>query len=162
MSWSEINNFELQAIRKLLCLEVSEAADCIGKVSNRTWQYWESGRSKVPADVDEEFYALIQFRNDLINAVQEELDNLTNDMGPLRWYHTFDSFNADFPDVNKVMWRLHQSVCAYLFAVGGEVELNADAPLNKEGFIYKWFTRTTDVHLQQKEDDALAKKLGID
>lgn len=51
MSWSQLNNFELQAIRKLLCLDVSEAAELVAKVSNRTWQYWESGCSPVPHDV---------------------------------------------------------------------------------------------------------------
>jgi len=160
MSWSQLNNFELQAARKLLCLEVSEAAEYIGKVSNRTWQYWEAGRSKVPADVDSELYALIQFRNDLINTTLDELEDL--DVGAFRWYHTLDAFNFDYPGENKVMWRLHQSVCAYLFTEGGNVVLCADAPLHENRFIYKWFTRTTSDQLQQKKDDELAKKLGMD
>jgi hypothetical protein len=161
MSWSGLNNFELQALRKLLCLDVSEAAELIGKVSNRTWQYWEAGRNNIPDDIDMEMYALTQWRNNLIDNTLEEF-GLLGDIGVIRWYHTFESFIVDHPSSNKLFWRLHQSTLAYLFAEGGEVELSADAPLKKDGYIYKWFNGITEEQIESKrqndEFDQLLKK----
>ncbi len=150
MSWAGMNNFELQAIRKLLMLEVSEAAEYLGKVSSRTWQYWESGRSKVPDDVEIELYGLTQLRNKVINeTLFVDCENgAPQELGVLKWYHTHDAFKIDYPQENKVTWRLHQSVTAYLFAEGGDVELDADVAVDKESFIYKWFSYSTD---EQKE-----------
>lgn len=115
MSWSKLNNHELQAMRKLLMLDVSEAAQWIGKVSNRTWQYWEAGRNKVPDDVDMEMYALIQQRNELI----EEL----GDQNTLPYYHAFEDYQAAYPDHNPMQWRLHQSAVSFLFSLGGDIQL---------------------------------------
>ena len=149
MSWAKLNNFEMQAVRRLLCLDVSEAAECIGKVSSRTWQYWESGRSPVPGDVDNEMYALVSMRNQIIASILDEMGD--GDPGSIRWYHTFSAFSEDFPQANHVLWRLHQSICAYLFAEGGDVSLAADAPLNKAGFLYQWFSGLTPEQQQDKE-----------
>ena len=165
MSWSGLNNFELQAVRKLLMLEVSEAAECLGKVSNRTWQYWESGRSKVPDDVDMELYALTQFRNKIIletqhGSFENDIPQFT-EVGTLKWYRTHTAFQIDYPDENKVMWRLHQSVAAYLFTEGGEVELDAEIEVDKESYIYQWFSRTTAEQIEWAKEQATAKKLGL-
>ena len=138
MSRSKLNNLELQALRKLLCLDVSEAAECIGKVSNRTWQYWESGRSQVPNDIDYEMYGLLSHRNRLIDETLLETHE-QGDMGVLKWYHIFDLFVVDYPNCSKLEWRLHQSILVHLFTESDEVKLSADAELKKESYIYKWF-----------------------
>jgi hypothetical protein len=123
MTWHKLNNSELQACRKLLMLDVSEAAELIGKVSNRTWQYWESGRSQVPADVDEVIYASIQRRNDLVTEyTQWQLDN-NSALLTMSYYHTFDLYVADHPGTSKLDWRIHQSAVSFVFSEGGEVEL---------------------------------------
>src|SRR3546814_1610125 len=67
------SDLELQATRKLLMLDVAEAADLIGQVSPRTWQYWESGRNTVPADVSDEMQALLSIRGEMIDAITEQL-----------------------------------------------------------------------------------------
>ncbi|MBO9483782.1 DUF1870 family protein [Salinisphaera sp. G21_0] len=157
MPWNELNNYELQAVRRLLCLDVSEAAEFIGRVSSRTWQYWESGRSKVPDDVETEMYALVSMRNQVIESVFDEING--DDPGCIRWYHTLSAFKEDFPESNSVLWRLHQSVCAYLFAEGGNASLDADAPLNKDSFLYQWFAGTTNEQLKHREFEQKFKGL---
>lgn len=123
MSWNNINNSELQAMRKLLMLDVAEAAELIGKVSARSWQYWESGKTPVPADVDEEIYSLIQIRNDRINDLSKwQLDN-DGETLEMDYYHAFDLFEAENPGKSKLDWRLHQSVVSFIFSEGGEVKL---------------------------------------
>ncbi len=159
MSWQGLNNFELQAVRRLLCLDVKEAAELVGKVSARTWQYWESGRSQVPDDVETEMYALTSQRNQVINAVCAELQD--KEVGAIRWYHTFEHFAVDFPNGNKVAWRLHQSVCAYLFCEGGEVALNADALLNKDSYLYQWFAGETAEQLEYAKQEKIAREKGL-
>ncbi len=123
MSWHKINNSELQACRKLLMLDVSEAAELIGNVSNRTWQYWESGRSQVPADVDEAIYAAIQLRNDLISEyTQWQIEN-DGQLLKMNYYHAFEQYLADHKSSTKLQWRIHQSAVAFVYSEGGEVEL---------------------------------------
>lgn len=128
MSWHKLNNSELQAMRKLLMLDVSEAAELIGKVSQRTWQYWESGRSPVPDDVDAEIYGLIQMRNDIIHdltetQVKSELSDKPDEL-KMHYYHTFEQFESEHAGKNKVDWRVHQAAVSFVFSEGGDVELN--------------------------------------
>jgi hypothetical protein len=125
MSWLKLTNSELQATRKILMLDVSEAAEGIGKVSNRTWQYWESGRSKVPDDVDMEIYGLVKIRNDMIDEhkkKQMECEEV-GEIYKIPYYHTFEQYIADHPEHSKVNWRLHQAAVSFAFSEGGEVEL---------------------------------------
>lgn len=143
MSWHKLNNYELQAMRKMLMLEVREAAEFIGGVSVRSWQYWESGRSPVPDDVDEEVYALKSQLNECIENIIEAKEQDNN----VKYYHSFDDFIVDYPEQNKLWWRLHQAVCAELFAnVGDDIELRNDVEINKDTAIYKFFSRTLVSH----------------
>ena len=118
MSWSKLNPHELQAMRKLLMLDVREAAEMIGRVSVRAWQYWEAGGRPIPDDVDMEIYALVQQRGNLIEEMLELAEPVK-----LRYYHSFDDWLADGREDNKAQWKLHQSAVAYVFAEGGDVEL---------------------------------------
>ncbi|MDI4654571.1 MULTISPECIES: DUF1870 family protein [Pseudoalteromonas] len=160
MSWQKLNNFELQALRKLLYLDVSEAAEFVGKVANRTWQYWESGRSQVPKDIDYEMYGLLSQRNQLIDETLLETHE-QGDVGVLKCYHTFDAFVVDYPHCTKLMWRLHQSVLAHFFAEGGEVGLEADIPVNKESYIYKWFNGLTEQQIEDAKVQEIFRRKGI-
>jgi hypothetical protein len=102
---------------------VSEAAELIGKVSNRTWQYWESGRSPVPGDVDEAVYAAIQRRNDLVGEyTQWQFDN-EGQLLNMGYYHTFEQYQVEHKGASKLDWRIHQSAVAFVFSEDGEVEL---------------------------------------
>jgi hypothetical protein len=158
MSWQELNNHELQALRKMLMLDVSEAAELIGKVSNRTWQYWEAGRNKVPADVEMEVYALHSQMNECIGGILQAGEE-NND---IRWYHTFEEFKSDYPNGNKAWWKVHQAVCADLFAnTGDDIELRSDIETDKESYIYKFFSRTREEDIEHEKQEKLFREKGI-
>lgn len=110
-----MNNKELQAARKLLMLDVSEAAEHVGRVSPRSWQYWESGRSAVPDDVANEIAMLLKMRGDMIAQAFE--DAPTAHM-TLRYFNSLAEFVHAHPDGNTLGWRLHQSVAAHYYADG--------------------------------------------
>lgn len=146
-------------MRKMLMLDVSEAAELIGNVSNRTWQYWEAGRSPVPSDVDEDIYALKSQLNECIEGIIEAEEEDNN----VRWYHTFGDFESDYPGHNKVWWKLHQAVCAELFAnQGDDIQLRSDIDTDKSSYIYKFFSRTRKEDIEYQEQERIFKeKTGL-
>lgn len=107
----DINRFELQAIRKYLFLDVSEAAECIGRVSNRAWQHWESGQRTIPEDVKIAMCKLLQERELLIEKLKAADDR------ECKWCRKFEEYLADNPDADKSDWRLYQSALAHLFVL---------------------------------------------
>lgn len=119
MSWNKLNNHELQAVRKLLMLDVAEAAKYIGKVSARTWQYWEAGRYAIPDDIDMEMYALVQLRNNFMDDLFLSL----SDGDKIKYYHSFEEWVSDGKDDNKISWKIHQSAVSSLFCTGLDIEL---------------------------------------
>lgn len=127
MTWSNLNNHELQAIRKLLMLDVSDAAELIGKVSTRTWQYWEVGRNRVPDDVDMEIHALVQLRNDIIDSLCHEKkdfeESSPDGIFKMKYYRTFKEYHQEYPKKTKIHWRIHQTAVSNVFTDGGNVEL---------------------------------------
>lgn len=156
MSWQEINRVELQAIRKLLMLDVTEAAQEIGNVSPRSWQYWESGERPIPSDVEEEMYALVSMRNEAIG----EIIDAEQDDDPQKWYPTFGQFLIDYPDSQRIWWRLHQSVISNLFCEGGDIELREDVEVDKSSAVYKFFSRTRDKDIEhRKQEEIFERKL---
>lgn len=116
-----MNNYQLQAMRKILMLDVAEAAEGIGGVSNRTWQYWEAGRSLVPDDVKKTICELYELRILLISEINKV------QISQFRWYHTYDSFIADYPQSDSVHWRLHQSVLAQVYADNQSIVFDSEA-----------------------------------
>ena len=51
---------ELKVARKLLGLSTVEAAEHIGKVSKRSWEYWENGQRTIKPDVEELINSCLQ------------------------------------------------------------------------------------------------------
>lgn len=113
-----MNNLELQAARKLLMLDVSEAAEEIGNVSARSWQYWEAGQRSIPEDVTNEIYALLSIRTEQIDELEELLSKTTNSQLQLKYYLSFEQYRDDYPDARKMQWRIQQSVAALYFTEG--------------------------------------------
>ncbi|NRB79163.1 MAG: DUF1870 family protein [Saccharospirillaceae bacterium] len=113
-----MNCYELQALRKLFMLDVKEAAELIGKVSARTWQYWESDRSPVPDDVAEEMLFWNGWRDDCFAARLEQCNpqNSGEDRIKLNYYKTLDDFEVVTGKRNVITWRLSQSVAAQLYS----------------------------------------------
>jgi len=112
-----MNNKELQAARKLLMLDESEAAEHIGGVSPRTWQYWESGRNAVPEDVAYEVQALLTVRGELAEAIAEALPE-GDELIELPFHSAYETFLAANPGKNKVDWRMEQSIAALFYTDG--------------------------------------------
>jgi Lon protease-like protein len=113
-----MTNKELQAARKLLFLDASEAAEYIGCVSVRSWQYWESGRSPVPVDVSEKIKTLAQRRLQFIEDVEDVMNESDTDDVVIDYYQTFVEYKADHHLATVIDWRMSQSVAAYFFLEG--------------------------------------------
>ena len=123
MSWAKLNNHELQAIRKALMLDVSEAAELIGKVSARTWQYWESGGRSIPDDIDMEMYGLIQLRDNLIDEFTIYMLDSEEEEIEIKYYHSFDEWLEDGRVDNRVEWKIWQSAASFMFVEEGRITL---------------------------------------
>ena len=125
-----MNHCELQALRKLLMIDVSEAAQHIGNVSSRTWQYWESARYNIPEDVISSVKDLVHKRQMMIAQLKDKCTAaLKKDKHKTIHYHqTFTSFQEKHPKSDVISWRIHQSTTA---AVLAELDLS----LKDEGAI---------------------------
>lgn len=118
MSWSELNNLEVQAIRIGLHLTVSEAAEWVaGHTSPRTWQRYEDGTRSVPDDIEMELYALSQIAEEQFDALHEQAATalLNKTILALPYYKSIDDWLAAKPNSKPVLWRIHQSVVYRIF-----------------------------------------------
>lgn len=114
-----MNGRELQAARKLLMMDASEAATEIGKVSVRTWQYWEAGRSPVPADVRVRIEELLEVRLERIGAVDDLLAALPEGEAlNLRYCLSFEEYQAENPGASRSLWRIDQGIAAMYYTEG--------------------------------------------
>lgn len=99
-----MTNNELKQLRRLLFLEVNEAAKLIGNCEPRTWQRWEKGDRSIPADVIQTVQMLALTRMD---RLQVDID----DQSPnYRYFDRFSDYKAAGGAGNELMWRLAQSV----------------------------------------------------
>lgn len=110
-----MNAKELQALRKMLMLDVSEAAEIIGGVSTRSWQYWEAGRSPVPDDVEDKMMRALTQRQHLMDEIEANLDK-EGDTISVPFYAYHDEFAEANPGKGILPWRISQSVAAELYA----------------------------------------------
>jgi predicted RNase H-like HicB family nuclease len=108
---------ELQVCRKLLMLDVKEAASILGGVSPRSWQYWEADRSSVPDDVADKVTALLTERQHIIERIEHDVTQYsTGKRLSYPYYATLDSFQAAHPGQGVLSWRVYQSALADLYA----------------------------------------------
>lgn len=109
-----MNNKELQALRKLFFLSVAEAAEHIGGVSARSWQFWESGKYSIPEDVADRMLNLAQRRLNMIETCEDLInENPESEEIIQQYYSSLESFAARYPAATMIDWRLAQSVAAY-------------------------------------------------
>ncbi|MBE8232375.1 MAG: DUF1870 family protein [Endozoicomonadaceae bacterium] len=104
-------------------------------------------------------YGLVSQRNQVIDNVCKALEGA--DIGAIRWYQTFEQFTTHFPNGNKVLWRLHQSVCAYFFTEGGDVRLRGEGEADKNLYLYQWFAGETAEQIEYAKQEAVAKEKGL-
>tara|TARA_Y100000588_G_C14278788_1_gene935868 strand:- start:5199 stop:5558 length:360 start_codon:yes stop_codon:yes gene_type:complete len=103
-----MTNNELKQLRRLLFLEVSEAAALIGECEPRTWQRWEKGDRGIPIDVSRTIQMLALTR---LERLQVEFDEADPDY---RYFASFNEYKASGGAGNELRWRLAQSVAAAL------------------------------------------------
>lgn len=118
-----MNGKELQVLRKYLMLDVSEASEVIGKVSKRSWQYWEAGRSLVPDDVADKILGVLSQQRLLLErleqdalAASDEPDGEEGKRLSLPYYPTLEHYQLGHPREGVLSWRCYQSVLAHLYA----------------------------------------------
>lgn len=103
-----MTKYELKQLRKLLFIEVVEAAKLIGDCEPRTWQRWESGDRGIPLDVEQTIQQLVLTR-------QEQLQFEFNEQDPnYRYFDTFEEYKNAGGGGNELKWRLAQSVATAL------------------------------------------------
>lgn len=111
---------ELQALRKMLMLDASEAAELVGNVSTRSWQYWEAGKYAVPTDVEIAMESMLEKRAARIEEVEASIDHLPLDQWQdnleLDYHQRFEDYELANPGKSRLDWRIDQSVAAYMFA----------------------------------------------
>ncbi|EMD0638904.1 DUF1870 family protein [Salmonella enterica] len=113
-----MNNLELQACRKMLFLDVVDAAKHIGGVEARTWRYYESGRSSIPERVLLKIDALLQRRADVLEQMRAEAVEYRKkgDGRLVTPYHpTFEQFEQDTGVPDQLEWHIDMSVKSALY-----------------------------------------------
>lgn len=103
-----MTNNELKQLRRLLFLEVSEAAALIGECEPRTWQRWEKGDRAIPNDVSRTIQMLALTRLERLQVQFDEADP------NYRYFEKFEDYKATGGAGNKLKWRLAQSVATAL------------------------------------------------
>lgn len=115
-----MNAQTLQALRGLLFFSVPEAAHMIGGVGERTWRYWEGGRTAIPEDVIDTIYQLAYQRRLIINNALEVFKQTPAGAGiVLTYYEHLDDW-LDEP----ILWRVHCSAMAELASQNKNVVLS--------------------------------------
>lgn len=111
-------NKELKALRKILFLSVTEAAEHIGYVSARTWQRWELGEYKIPDDVKKKMNDLAERRLLMIEDCDDVMSEHDPESTVFDFDMTFEDYKTRHPESNIIDWRLSQSVAAYFLGEG--------------------------------------------
>ncbi|PWG74593.1 hypothetical protein DF186_17110, partial [Enterococcus hirae] len=88
----------------------------MGKVTPRTWQRWEDGTRAIPDDIDTEVYSLIGMRNELISEFTQWQFANEGKLLQMRYYHSFEDYEADHPGENRATWRIHQAAVSFVFS----------------------------------------------
>ncbi|MDG4948823.1 YdiL family protein [Actinobacillus equuli subsp. haemolyticus] len=67
-----MTGLELKLARHTLGLTIAEAAEHIGKVSKRSWEYWESGNFNIKEDVERVINQLLARRKEILESIIEQ------------------------------------------------------------------------------------------
>lgn len=113
-----MNNLALMACRKLMFLDVNEAAKYLGHVEPRTWRYYESGRSSLPESVIKNMHALLDRRAILLSEMRKQAQEhrqLGKGRQVVPFYATFEHFQQETGDSDVLAWRIDMSVKTELY-----------------------------------------------
>lgn len=112
-----MTNKELKALRQILALECSEAAEHIGGVSTRSWQRWEDGTRPVPDDAANLITDYAAIRDRLVED-RYKLFKKTGDVITLQFHMSVDEFEAATGKRDVVMWKITNSVAGECLSAG--------------------------------------------
>ncbi len=111
-----MTNKELQALRSLCNLSVSEAAEHVANASTRAWQLWEQGKRNVPNDVSDKMKQLARKRSDMIDTAESLINEKNADKVEVEYDLTLNDYRSRHKLAGIIDWRLAQSVAAHLLA----------------------------------------------
>lgn len=111
----QLTNVELQALRKLLHMDVKFAAELAG-CTVQSWYGWEHGINPVPHKVSELMDGIHHEFKDCLasytNMVREQADD---ERAVMRYYETFELFSSHHPEYfSRLDWRISQAVAVWL------------------------------------------------
>ncbi|MBZ0058707.1 MULTISPECIES: DUF1870 family protein [unclassified Leclercia] len=113
-----MNRLALIACRRILFLEVEEAATHIAEVSQRTWRYYESGRTQIPGHLAEKIEKLLQYHTVMKDRMSKEADEYRQKgegRQAVPYYLTFEDYQKETGLDDVIAFRLDQSVKAALY-----------------------------------------------
>lgn len=111
-----MTGLELKLARELLGLSQYEAAEHIGKVHQRTWAFWETGRSAVKSDVATTIEMLLERRKQIIREFYNHQEEQPANKIVLVYYNS-PEYCQSYLD-----WKFSQSLARTL-AIDFGVEL---------------------------------------
>lgn len=113
---------ELQALRRYLFFSVAEAAELIGHVSPRAWQYWERGERPIPEAVAQEMRRLVGWRAEAVRQAELAITEMSRagadgEAAPVKlvWYPTLDDWLRG-QKMPPELWRPYCSAAAEISA----------------------------------------------
>ncbi|EJG5414320.1 DUF1870 family protein [Salmonella enterica] len=112
-----MSNLALIACRQMLFLEVPEAAELIGKIGERTWRYYESGKRPIPERVMENLHNILECRMLILERMEREADEyreLGKGRQPVPFFLDFEDYKRETGLGDFLGFRLDQSVKATL------------------------------------------------
>jgi hypothetical protein len=113
-----MNNLALLACRKLLFLDVVEAARLIGNVEPRTWRYYESGRSPLPESIVKKMHVLLQRREALLADMRQQAQEhrrLGQGRQVVPFFVTFEQYQRETGRQDVLEWRIDMSIKSALY-----------------------------------------------
>jgi hypothetical protein len=124
---TELNGIELRALRNYLNLTVGDCAEFISYTSKRTWQYWESGRSKVPSDIQIAITRMVKDTKYIIEKIKLSYEKFCKSSQSIYCMATFQEFK-DYGEFGETMvfdelspepilkWFSYEAAVAHVFA----------------------------------------------
>ena len=135
MEFFIMTNNELTQLRRLLFLEVSEAAALIGKCEPRTWERWENGDRAIPNAVSTIIQMLALTR---LERLQIEFDKADPNYC---YFYSFNDYKSAGGEGNELKWRLAQSVATAALCESEAEKWNELKYQLAQSFITAFFTR---------------------
>lgn len=148
-----MNHIELKTARVLLGLTTQDAAEHIGKMKQRSWEFLEQGRRPIPNDVVQMVRSLINRRREILATIQEKM---LRENGNLKNIAVIYYPNPNYCE-SVLDWRFSQSLAMTLTHDYGANLIE----FNEEKYC-SWLANNGIVDTQEKRSEwaAFQIKLG--